>query len=208
MKWELREKYDVQDRQYQAIRDRYDRALIEAGTRLEDLKSEQGALLREEFRTGADMSAQKAKLRAKIDEAEKAKESTALERNQAYDYTRVAAGMDRITVRDLVLDWNGPYRSAVREAELTPVVERISAARSEYYNAVLDFYNLKDRYFSEYNTLHDMAYGDNKNHSGNHMYPHEIANEGDLSTITNEDLIHIQNRRTLPDGIERKEGKS
>lgn len=201
MKWELREKYDVQDRQYQAVRERYDRAVVEAGTRLQDLKSEQGALLREEFRTGADMSAAKAKLRAKIEQAEKEKEAAELERVQAYDYARAAAGIDRISVRDLVKDWNQNYRPAVREAELNPIVDKMAEARRLYLEAVLEFYRLRDTYSGLYNEMRDLSHADNANHPGNHLSVNSLVETSDLPLLTDAQLSFVGQQKKLPEEI-------
>ncbi|MGG1600955.1 hypothetical protein [Paenibacillus naphthalenovorans] len=202
-KWELREQFDKQDEQFQAIRERYDRAVIESGTRLADLKAEQEALLRKEFQTGADLSADKAKVRGKIADAEKALAAAELERTQAHDYARTAAADDRITVRHLVIDWNGPYRQAVRQAELQPIIDRMAAARESYFNALLDFKLLQDRYRYAYSELRDMAHVDNRNHPGNMMMPNEIAQYRDLPQITSADLLNVDDRHQLPAGIKR-----
>lgn len=206
LKWELREKYDAQDVKYLEIQARYNRAVIDAGTRLADLKAQLEALLREEFRTGNDMSAEKAKLRSRIEEAEKAKATAELERAQAYDYTREASAEGRITIRDLVLDWNRSYTKAVREAEFIPIQERMTAARDAYYNAVLDYYEFMERYSPLYSDLRYMNNQDNENHPGNHASVAEIANRSELPMVIEKDLYYIGERKELPNGIKRSKG--
>ncbi|OXM82500.1 hypothetical protein [Paenibacillus rigui] len=162
--WDLKEKFDRQDEQHNAVVARYEAAVVAVGTQLHDLKAQKDALIRDEFRTGADRSKEKAKLSTQIEAAEKALAAAEHERGQAYEYRRTVD--DRITVRQLVLDWSGEYRSAVRTAELQPIIDRLTAARKAYYNALLDIKELEAAYDPTFQQLRDMAYRDNVNHPG------------------------------------------
>ncbi|WP_157889915.1 hypothetical protein, partial [Paenibacillus sp. DMB5] len=70
--WDLKEKFDRQDEQYNAVVSRYEAAVVAAGTQLQDLKALKDALIRDELRTGTDRSKEKAKLAVQIEVAKKA----------------------------------------------------------------------------------------------------------------------------------------
>lgn len=203
-KWELKESFDVQDEQYNAVIARYEAAVVAAGTQLHNLKARKDALIMDEFRTGTDRSKEKAKLSVQIEAAEKALAAAEHERGQAYEYRRTVD--DRITVRQLVLDWSGDYRSAVRSDELQPIIDRLTEARAAYYNALLDVKALEAAYEPTFQQLRDMAYRDNVNHPGDYRSPQSIIDNKDIPRITNEDLLMIDNYHKLPHGIERMAG--
>lgn len=204
IKWELKEKFERQDEKFHALRARYDQSVIEVGTRIADLKAEQTALLQTELTTGEAKPADKARLMQALEVAEKELATKEAERIEAHRFTNESAQVDRVTVRNLTLDWNGPYRQAVREQELTPIIERMSAARSEYYNAVLDWYELKDRYRDAYSDISTMTYDDNDNHPGDHRAASEITKTSDLPMINEEELYYL--RQKLPVGVKRTKG--
>lgn len=204
--WKLKEDYLVQDQRYQAICARYDDAVLEADVKLQELRAKQAELLTQEFMTGTDTTVDKKKLNAKITEAEKALAAATAERTQAYDYSRGASATNRISVRDLLLDWSGPYRQSVRENELNPIIDRMTAAKDAYLNALLDVKQLEARYQAAYQELHSLASTDNANHPGNYMYPNTIISNSDLPLITREDVLLIESRQVLPEGILRIKG--
>ncbi|SEP17502.1 hypothetical protein SAMN05518847_12510 [Paenibacillus sp. OV219] len=199
--WSLKEKFDRQDEQYNAVVARYEAAVVAAGTQLYDLKAQKDALIRDEFKTGADRSKEKVKLAAQIEAAEKALAAAEHERAHAYEYSRTVD--DRITVRDLVNNWSGDYRSAVRSDELQPILERLTMARNAYYNALLDIKEFETEYEPMFRQLRDMAFTDNANHPGDYRSPQAIISNNDIPRITNEDLLTIDNYSKLPNGIDR-----
>jgi hypothetical protein len=203
VKWVLKEQFDKQDEKFQMITARYQQAVIDAGTRVQDLKAEQEALLRTEFQTGKDLSADKAAIRAKIETAQKELEAAEIEKTQAYVYARTAAEDGRITVRDLLSDWNGPYRQTVREQEFKPIFERMDTAGSDYLNALLDYFELVDRYTPAYSRIHTMAHEDNVNHPGDNRMPVRIAEYGELPLIGDTINLTVEGTRELPFGIKR-----
>ncbi|WP_373230374.1 hypothetical protein [Cohnella sp.] len=201
IKFELREKYDAQDARFSEIRTRYEQKVKDAGTRLADLKAEQEALLRQEFSTGKDLSADKERIRASIEEAVRALTSAEAESRQANDYARTASGEGRISVRDLTKEWNGPYRDQVREKELRPIADRMAAAREAYLNSVLDYYDLIDDYSDLYRVVRENASQDRQ--ADGYLYAREIATLIDLPRITDDDLSYTSTRRQLPVGVNR-----
>ncbi|MFE4714795.1 hypothetical protein ACFRAM_28530 [Paenibacillus sp. NPDC056722] len=202
--WDLKEKFDRQDEQRNAVVARYEAAVVAAGTQLQDLKAQKESLVRDELRTGTDRSKEKAKIAAQIEAAEKALKAAEEERGAAYEYRRTAP--DRISVRQLVLDWSGDFRSSVRSDELQPIIGRLTEARAAYYNALLDVIELETAYEPAFQQLRDMAYTDNVNHPGDHRAPLPIMANSDIPRITNEDLAMIDNYRKLPSGIKRTAG--
>lgn len=196
IKWELKEKYDGQHHKYQSTVERYQKAIVAAGTRVEDLKAELDATIRLELTTGEDKSEEKAKIRTKITEAEAAVLSAQEEKLQADEYIRQESEKDRVTVRELVVDWNGPYRNAVREAELSPIVARMAAARDEYYTAMRDYYQLLEDYRLPRKEIADLEYNDRRPKDG--FWVKEVADPSDLPKVTDEDLADIAKTRKLP----------
>lgn len=206
IKFELKEQFDVQGEKHRGVIERYELKEREAGTRLADLKAVQTAILHDEFSTGKDREADKAKTRADIVEAEREYAAAQLERAKAYDYARVAGEVDRIKPRDVTIAWNGPFRAEVRETELKPIVSRIAAAREEYLNAVLDYYDLLKDYAPLYKAVSEIAYADRQ--ADGYISAHEVATLRDLPLITNDDLLEIENRKTLPSGVKRVKGSA
>jgi hypothetical protein len=207
IKWELKEQFEQQDAKFHALRARYDQAVIEVDTRIADLKAEQAAILQTELVTGQAKSADKARVMQALEAAEKELATKEAERIEAHRFANDGAQVDRISLRDLLNDWNGPYRQTVREQELTPIVERMAAARSEYYNALLDWYDLKDKYHAKEYEIKDMRYTDNRNRPGDHRTAKDVTTRSDLPLITEEELYYLQiGNRTLPDGVKRIKG--
>ncbi|WP_336791177.1 hypothetical protein [Paenibacillus sp. MMO-177] len=202
--WVLKEQFDHQDTHYNAVVAKYEAAVVSAGTHLKDLLAEKGALIRDEF-TGKDRSKEKAKIAARIESAEKALAAAEHECRQVHDYRRSALD-GRISVRDLVNDWSGDYRSAVRSEELQPILERLAASREAYLNALLDLKQLEAEYEPAYRQLSDVAYKDNQaNHPGNYVMPKSIISNSDVLRISHDDLMMID-RGQLPNGVKRIPG--
>jgi hypothetical protein len=201
IKFELREKYEQQDARFTEIKARYHQSVIDAGTRLADLKSEQEALLRQEFSTGADLSGDKARVREKIEEAERALATAQTESRQANDFAQTASGEGRISSRDLVVEWNGKYRTSIRDQELQPIVARMAAAREAYLNTALDYHEFAAQYETAYQELRDIEYRDKR--PGDGLSVHAIASPLDLPQITDDDLSYIEHYRKLPNGVGR-----
>lgn len=207
IKWTLKEAFEKQGEKYNVIRERYDQAVVEVGTRLADLKAEKDAILQAEFRTGEARTEEKARILQLIEAAEKELATKEAERLEAHRFADSGARAERITVRDLTLDWNGPHVQGIREKELTPIIERMAAARSEYYNSLLDWIELKDTYHFEQAEIHQMTYKDNANHPGDHRSVREVTSKADLPLITESEMYYLQSgNRVLPAGVERVKG--
>ncbi|RED57172.1 hypothetical protein [Cohnella lupini] len=201
IKFELKEAYEKQDARFAEIKARYQQAVIDAGTRLADLKSEQEELLRQEFSTGADLSKEKAGVRVKIEEAERQLTAAETESRKANDYARDSAAEGRITVRNLVIEWNGKHRNKIRDIELDPIIERMSGARNAYLNAVLDYYEFDRMYSPVWVEMCDLERIDIR--PGDGLAVHKIATPADLPQITDDDLSYIEHYHKLPEGVER-----
>lgn len=201
IKWELKEKYDEQGTRFAAVIERYSKIMTEAGTHVNDLKAEQEAILRREFQTGEDLSSEKAVMREKIAEAEKAKTAAETEWRRVNDYSRAAQVADGISVRDLVVNWNGPYLAEVRAKELQPIVERMTAARDAYYNAVLDIYEIEATYKTTHKDVRQMELENKRPGDGIHV--HELFSFSNLPQVNDDDLAFIKKNTALPAGIER-----
>jgi hypothetical protein len=202
-KWDLYEKYTVQDARFHKLTEGYRLKVVEAYERVAEAKFTQSTLLKREFAEGIDLSADKATNREKLAEAERAHDAAQEDWRQANDYGRQASAVGRISVRDLVLDWNGPYKEAVQEGELQPILDRMAEAKTIYYNAVLDYYELMAEYSPMYNVIRELGYDDDKKRPGDHRYVCKIDEGKQFPNILHEDLVYIEDRRQLPEGIKR-----
>lgn len=174
----------------------------EAGQRVQDLRAELEAVIRSEF-SGEDKTEEKAALRDKIADAEKAQEEAIDEQAKAFDYTRVAAGEGRITVRDLIVNWNQEYKHEVRKREIQPIFDRLHEARTMYLNALLDLYELRDEYHPLYSEIREKVFLDNDDHPGNGLSLHEIV-PLDFKPISRPELIDVMENRKLPIDVKRE----
>lgn len=202
IKWELKEKYDQQAGRHKETETKYRQAVIDAGTHLADLKAEVEALVRKEVSTGEDLSRSKDRLREKIAATEKALVTAQEEERVALDQIRSLDVADRVTIRDLVVDWNGPYCRKIREIELQPIIDRMRAARDEYLNAALDYYELIDEYMPTKTEVARMEYEDAR--PGDQFAVHDVATVSMLPIVTNDELYGISDHRNLPTGVSRK----
>lgn len=202
-KWDLYEKYTEQDARFHKVIEGYRLKVVDAYELVAEAKFAQSALLKREFAEGVDLSAEKAANRDKLAEAERNHVTAQEEWRQASDYGRQAGAVDRISVRDLVLDWNGPHIRVIQETELQPILDRMAEAKTAYYNAVLDYYELMADYSPMYKLIADLGYEDDKTRPGDHRSVHMIDSGVQLPNILREDLINIEEYRKLPDGIKR-----
>jgi hypothetical protein len=202
-KWDLYEKYTEQDARFHRVVEGYRLKVVDAYERVAEAKFAQSALLKREFAEGIDLSAEKAANREKLAEAERNHVTAQEEWRQASDYGRLAMLANGISVRDLVLDWNGPYKRAVQETELQPILGRMADAKAAYYNAIFDYHELMADYSPMHSVIGELGYNDDKTCPGDHRSTHKIDEGIQLPNILREDLIHIEQFRTLPDGIKR-----
>ncbi|MCR2805332.1 hypothetical protein [Paenibacillus soyae] len=202
VKWELKQRYDEQGTKFKAVIGRYAELLTRAQAKVSGLQAEYEALMQREFQSGADMSVEKAITRSMIVEAQKEAEVAALEYTKVQDYAREAGAAERITIRDLVINWNGPYMTEVRTKELQPIVDRMRAARDAYYNAVLDMYELDERYHAAHYEVQQLEYQDRR--PGDGISVHKVIQSmASLPQVNNEDLMDIGKYRKLPAGVDR-----
>ncbi len=103
----------------------------------------------------------------------------------------------RITDQDIAIAWNQEYRPMVREKRLNPIIDRMAAAKEEYFNAVLDYYELRDEYHSFSQEISYLT-----RNTG--QYINSIVELRDLPRISDDELHQISTRKALPVGIDRK----
>ncbi|KQN97587.1 hypothetical protein [Paenibacillus sp. Leaf72] len=200
IKWKLLDAFLEQDARHNEVVAGYQQRVSEAAGILTSNLAEMDKLMRREFETGEDMGSKKAELRTKIAASNAAKSDAESELRAAYDFFRQAKESNRISVRDLTLDWNGPYRTEVQQKELQPIIDRMAAARLEYYSAVLDVYKLKDSYAHAQEEIKEKVRLDDKSRPGDHIYVHEIIDMSSLPLIRDEELMDISTNRKLPEG--------
>lgn len=207
MKWELNEKYEQQFGRYHKHMERYKQRVQDAGQHVKDLTAELEAILRREFSEGTDLADLKAKQRDKISAAEKEYENAKAELEQAKKFAQ-ENDSEKITLYDLVVDWNRNYQPMVFETQVKPVLDRIAKAREEYLNALFDLLTLKSQY-DNYRRSHSenmtryYRSQDGKKYDGGRVYPKEVVSLRDAKLITGDDLYYVEDRKKLPDDVKR-----
>ncbi|WP_339323226.1 hypothetical protein [Paenibacillus sp. FSL W8-0194] len=201
--WELKSRYDVQDARFIELRNKHDGLVREAEQKVADLIAEKQRILVREFE-GEDVAAERDAITQKIEAAEKDVDEAKSVRAAAYAYTTEKSREGRITVLDLTMDWNNNVIPEIREKELKPIVKRMDAARTEMYNALLDYYDLIDRYDHQRREVAELEQRDS-HHLGRVSYGvQSIEQEYNLPLVTTSDMRMIKERRALPNGIARK----
>lgn len=146
LKWELKEKYDVQDEKYKEIMQGHDDLVKEAQQKVKSLLVQKEQLLVSEFENGEDKSTERAALTAQIEKAKKELAEAQETRIAAHHFATSKAQDGRITVRDLTLDWVTNYVPLVQEQELTPIIERMKQARDAYYKTLVEYCEFMEEY--------------------------------------------------------------
>ncbi|MBY0158191.1 hypothetical protein H0178_20740 [Cytobacillus firmus] len=203
IKWELKEKYDVQDARYAELRNKHDGSVREAEQKVSELLAEKQRILVREFE-GEDVDADRDAITQKIEAAEKDVDEAKSVRAAAYAYTTEKSREGRITVLDLTMDWNTNVIPEIREKELKPIVERMAEARADMYNALLDFYELTEAYASQHRELSELERRDSDSLRRTSYAVQQIEQEYNLPLAKLSEMDKIKQRRKLPDGIDRK----
>ncbi|GGA06441.1 hypothetical protein GCM10008018_60380 [Paenibacillus marchantiophytorum] len=198
--FDLRDKWATQGVKANELREKFDTKMTLAMTLLQDLKSQKSTLLKREFE-GADMSKEKAAIDAKLNDAIRDLEEAEAERTAAYEHASELSATNHVSVRDMVVNWNGSHRTMVRDVQLLPIQKQMAAARSAYLNAIIDMRELRQTYADDYSKLHSLNYRDHR--PGDNVSLHEIANYVDLPSITNAEIIDAMDYGRLPADIER-----
>ncbi|GIO93539.1 hypothetical protein [Paenibacillus lactis] len=206
IKWDLKERYDQQDSRFIELRNKHNGLVREAEQKVADLVAEKQRILIREF-DGEDVAAERAAITEEIESAERAVQEAKSVRDAAFTYASEKSREGRITVLDLTMDWNNKVIPEIREKELKPIVERMDAARTEMYNALLDYYNLIDKYDQQRREVAELEQRDSHHLRRMSYGVQSIEQEYNLPLVTNTDLNQIKRRRALPNGIERKPTK-
>lgn len=203
IKWKLQEQFLNQEKRYDEVKERYEKAIVTAKTHLRGLNARKEQILQEEF-LGKDVTQEKQQIREQIEAAEKQVQEAEEERNKMYVFVHESSLKDRVSIRDLSVDWNMTYRTEVREAELTPIIKRMEKARSEYLNSLMDYNELINRYREAYKWMQTKEYEDRR--PGDGISINNVATPRDLPQITEEDLYNVSDRWELPSDVLRVEG--
>lgn len=203
--WELMEQYNKQGERFRELRERYVQKEREAKEHVQNLKAQYEACIHKELREGKDCTTEKDKLRKQIADAEKAVELAEQERVQAFKYIdegKVQA--DRITVAHLAEDYLQNHLPAIRAEEVDPIVERLKAARAEYFNCILDLFEVKDRYQQFVSQFAEMVnrYYYSGNHGARPYIPH-VFEAHMVPFINDHELSAVMNYRQLPPDVKR-----
>jgi len=209
IRWKLKEQYDVQNTKYMEMIKARDAKVREAEQKVADLVAKKTELLRREVAEGKDLSAERAATSAEIENAEKEVLEAKELRSAASAYVSEASQKGRISILDLTQDWNHKFIPEVREKEFAPILQRMSQAREEILNALLDFYELEDAYGDQRREIQELETRD-ANQRGRVSYAiHQIELDYNLpiKDIAYE-LNKIKKYRELPKGIDRKPTQS
>lgn len=203
--WDLMEQFQKQGEKFQAMRERYAQKERESKEHVQNLRAQYDACIHRELREEKDCTTEKDRLRKQIADAEKAVELAEQERLQAYRYIDEDESVaDKVTVAHLAQDYLSNHLPAIRAEEIEPIVTRLKTARAEYFNAVLDLYEVKGRYQSFWSHLQEQVnryYNDGSRGSRPHI-PH-IFEEHLAPFIQGHELVGAVNYRRLPDDVKR-----
>lgn len=203
-KWDLFEQYETQGEKFADIRAKYEKKEREAGENIGNLKAQYDALISQELREGKDLTAKKDSTRKELADAHHAYELAQMEHHKALDFTTEEAVKSAITVGDLAQDYITNYVPEARKADVQPIIDRIHDARSAYYNALIDLFELRSDYNNVYRTINDMvrtaAHNGQLNPTPHIMHPVELRL---VKLISDEELFQLENYRKLPSDVKR-----
>lgn len=190
-----------QDKDLQAMEAQYRQKMNEAGQRVEDLKAQLQATIADEFRTGKDATTAKNKLKDDIASAEKDYALAKAEYEECLRYTSEKRLETGITAEAVLLSWRDEYLPAVHSEEIQPILDRMSRARSEYLNALLDLREKRQEYLGLCREMYELAQTTRVN--GAIMAITHPVDLKPVPLISGQDLALID-RGELPPGVERK----
>ncbi|MFD2672796.1 hypothetical protein [Marinicrinis sediminis] len=203
IKWKLYEDYENQKHRFDDFKEKYIKNEASASKRVTDLTSQLESLIKQELSGCEDLSTDKKKLRKQIEEAEKEYEAATKERQHAFNYVCEQESIDKISIRDLVLDFRDNYRHKVREEELSPVIERMLRGKEEFYNAIVDYQELRAKYSEIESEIKNLCYKDNDNYPGAHISLGELFSLSDLPIVTDREVYNLQKNGEWPKGTSR-----
>jgi hypothetical protein len=201
-KWDLFDRYNEQQRKSGEAIARYYKRIAEAKENVVKARSEYEDLLRREALDGIDLTDEKAAARKALAEAQEAVEIAEKEAVEANRIIREVNTDDRIDIPELIRDFNGSYRNAVRSNEMEPIVKRIEAARSEYLNALLDFYELKEEYRPLETEFNELCHRYYRNRAGVQLGRVGLLSHAQIKFITVKDIEKAKLRK-LPEDVKR-----
>lgn len=207
LKWDLKEKYDKQNEGLRAILSKHDGAVNDAESKLSELLAQKQELLRREFTEGRDLSADRSAVTSEIKAAEASLQEAKEMRSAASSFVASSTSKpDSISILDLTMDWNENYMQTVRKTELGPIVQKMMTAREQYYNALLDFYELRDEYGRARSEMAELESRDANQGRRVSYSVSGVEEEYNLPLITADGQYKIKKYRQMPEGIERKKG--
>lgn len=197
-KWELYEEYKKQDEKALELTEKYTTKVKNAKDEVTTSLDAYEDVLKKEF-AGENVSTQKKKVLNDIEKAKTALQVAEEEAKQANEYANQEL-QGKINSINLVDDWLENIEPTIRKTRFEPIVKQAQTALKDYYSALVDFYKLNDEFsglLSELNEL-ERTRKRKRGDRGSYVYT-DIAPLSELPKPTNEDLMYIQQTKSIPD---------
>lgn len=144
MKWELYDKYKVQDKDAQEFKAKYQQKVQDAKESVTAAVEAYEAILQREF-AGEAVATEKKKALENIAKSKAALKVVEEEASKAYTYaSENLAG--KISIQDLANDWYGNIRPSLRQERVAVIAQQAQDGLQAYYSAVQDLMRLNDEY--------------------------------------------------------------
>lgn len=205
-KWNLLQKFNNQGDLFSDTKEKYKQKVLDAQSEVVSLKTAYETKIQEELSSGKDLSTEKEAIRKQLLAAQDKLEGVKFEEKRMHEH--VAAEFEKVRVRkeDLILDYMQNYRPSVVESEVNPIVDRIEKAKSDYFNALFDLYELEEKYNPVFREV--KGFVQNTPINGVHLSPRNPVDlENEIKLITHEDIDRAQypsfEGKRLPNGVQR-----
>ncbi|MBK5507059.1 hypothetical protein [Bacillus sp. TH12] len=142
MKWELYNKFRVQDKEANEFIATYQEKVHTAKEGVTNATKAYETILQREF-SGEDVTVEKQKALDNIERAQAAVKVAEGEHSKAHEYA-IANLSGTITLDDLVDDWRNNVVPTVRREEVDPLRQKAQKGLADYYAAIQEMLHIED----------------------------------------------------------------
>ncbi|PEQ52357.1 MULTISPECIES: hypothetical protein [Bacillus] len=142
MKWELYNKFRVQDKEANEFIATYQEKVQAAKEKVTVATKAYETILQREF-SGEDVAAEKQKALDNIEKAQAAVKVAEGEHSKAHEYA-IANLSGTITLDDLVDDWRNNVVPTVRREKVDPLRQKAQQGLADYYAAIQEILRIED----------------------------------------------------------------
>ncbi|QWG35140.1 hypothetical protein [Bacillus mycoides] len=194
--WELIQKWETQAEKAHEMQARYKQKVEDAKEDVRKATSKYEELLRKEFE-GEDVATEKKKTLTDIEKANAAVKTAEEESHKAYTYSNEHLH-GKITIRDLVNDFNRNVAPQIRKEDVFPLYVQAENALYDYYDALAKIYTIGEDVRPTVEWLSEMQRAQKGPYS-------TVSNPAKSSNLylprpTNEILKKVEDYRHVPKG--------